>query len=97
MFEDKFELLERLRTYLLKVKGIKDKIFYWMDENEKKYIDETISMIDKDIEELKVELLDENICPHCGGNIVTKTWVEETCGKVGFRYCEDCGRKWGDD
>lgn len=97
MFENKFESLERLRTYLLKVKGIKDKMEYWMDENEKKYINETISMIEKDIEELKEDLLDENICPYCGGDILTKTWIEETCGKVGFRYCEKCYKKWSDE
>lgn len=97
MFESKFELLERLRIYLLKIKEIKNKMEYWMDNDEKKYIDETISMIEKDIKELKLDLLDDDICPNCGGDIVVKAWIDPTCGNVSFTYCERCHKRWGDE
>lgn len=94
--EDSFESLERMREHEKNVTEIYNKMKYWLSNEEIDDMEYIIKELMSDISDLEEVCFNNDVCPICGGNLKSKTWIDNDCGFDGFTYCEDCGKKWVD-
>ena len=95
-----FEVFERLQesaVTLQKFDELFNSLRLWLTAADVERFRHVRARLVDDVEDMKEYCLDNDICPICGGEIKSKTIIDEDVGRVTWLYCDDCKHRFNED
>lgn len=85
-----FEMLEDIRCLQKETLAFGNTLKSWMSNDEIEDFNKLKKLFNLMVSRYEEECLDEDVCPYCGGGIVTKHYEEKECGSYTVIKCNDC-------
>ncbi|WP_407453586.1 hypothetical protein [Methanobrevibacter sp.] len=87
---EKYEVLEDIRCLQKETLAFGNTMKSWMSNDEIEDFNKLKKLFNIMVSSYEEECLDNDICPNCGGEVITKTIYDDEVGAITVVKCMDC-------
>ena len=87
---DVYEVLDDIRYLQKETLAFGNAMKSWMSNEEIEDFKKLQKKFSRIVSQYEDYCLEENICPNCGGQVITKNYEDKECGSYSVTRCIDC-------